>query len=135
MDDIRLDVRSDADTVLARTEALRLARQLGFSDAEAALVAIAMMEVANNLVRHAGQGTVVIAAIRRNGQQGISITARDDGPGIPDVARAMRDGYSTDGGLGKGLAAITRMVDELEIESAPGTGTVVTLRKYVEEAP
>jgi serine/threonine-protein kinase RsbT len=130
--DIRVQVRiaEEAHVVLARSEALRMARALGFSPADEATVALITLEVANNIFRHAGQGSVNLAVVRRDGQQGISIVASDDGPGIIDVALAMQDGYSTDGGVGGGLPAVKRLADEFEIESGPGRGTVVRLKKW-----
>jgi serine/threonine-protein kinase RsbT len=131
-DEIRLEIHDGAHTVLAYVEALRRAGLLGFSRAEAAAVATAVLEVANNIVRHAGRGVIKISAVRQNGRRGISIVASDGGPGIPDIALAMQDGYSTDGGLGKGLSAIKRLMDEVTISSTSG-GTTVALKKYIWE--
>jgi serine/threonine-protein kinase RsbT len=132
-DEIRLEIHDGAHTVLAYVEALRRAGLLGFSRAEAAAVATAVLEVANNIVRHAaGRGVIEISAVRQNGRRGISIVASDGGPGIPDIALAMQDGYSTDGGLGKGLSAIRRLMDEVTISSTSG-GTTVALKKYIWE--
>jgi serine/threonine-protein kinase RsbT len=132
-DEIRLEIHDGAHTVLAYVEALRRAGLLGFSRAEAAAVATAVLEVANNIVRHAaGRGVIEISAVRQNGRRGISIVASDGGPGIPDIALAMQDGYSTDGGLGKGLSAIKRLMDEVTISSTSG-GTTVALKKYIWE--
>jgi serine/threonine-protein kinase RsbT len=132
-DEIRLEIHDGAHTVLAYVEALRRAGLLGFSRAEAAAVATAVLEVANNIVRHAaGRGVIEISAVRQNGRRGISIVASDGGPGIPDIALAMQDGYSTDGGLGRGLSAIRRLMDEVTISSTSG-GTTVALKKYIWE--
>jgi serine/threonine-protein kinase RsbT len=132
-DEIRLEIHDGAHTVLAYVEALRRAGLLGFSRAEAAAVATAVLEVANNIVRHAaGRGVIEISAVRQNGRRGISIVASDGGPGIPDIALAMQDGYSTDGGLGRGLSAIKRLMDEVTISSTSG-GTTVALKKYIWE--
>jgi serine/threonine-protein kinase RsbT len=129
-DEIVLEINDEVHVVLARTEAVRQARRLGFSQPDAAVIATAVMEVANNILRHAGRGTVTLRPLWQDGRQGISVVAHDSGPGIADIARAMEDGYSTDGGLGRGLAALRRMMDEFEIDSTPA-GTTVTLKKFI----
>jgi serine/threonine-protein kinase RsbT len=73
----------------------------------------------------------VISAVEHAGRMGIDILARDTGPGIPDVAKALEAGYSTGPGLGVGLPGVRRLMDEFEISSRPGEGTQVTVRKWL----
>jgi serine/threonine-protein kinase RsbT len=94
------------------------------------VIVIAILEVARNIVRYAGMGEIVLSTIRQDGRGGIVIVARDDGPGIPSVERAMRDGYSTGGGLGLGLPGARRLMDEFKIVSEIGQGTTIEMKKW-----
>jgi serine/threonine-protein kinase RsbT len=129
--DVRVPVRAEPDIVAARQEGRRLAQRIGFNGSDLALVATAISEVARNILQHAGRGEVAIAEVALDGRAGIEVVASDDGPGIADVERAMQDGYSTTSSLGLGLPGARRLMDELEVESAPGCGTTITLRKWL----
>ncbi len=128
--EIIVPVKSDVDVVIARQEGRRLAIGLGFNTGDTTLIATAISEVARNIVIYAGKGEIVLGIVERGGKQGISIVARDNGPGIPDISLAMQDGYSTSKGLGLGLPGARRIVDEFEIASEVGKGTTVTMRKW-----
>jgi serine/threonine-protein kinase RsbT len=128
--DIVVPVRSDIDVMLARQKARSLAQPLRFSGSELTLIATAISEIARNIVSYAGSGAVVLRLVRRGETRGITIVARDDGPGIANLARAMEDGFSTSGGLGLGLPGTKRLMDEFDIVSAPGKGTTVTMTKW-----
>ena len=115
----------------SRGAARALAEAISFRGAAAFYVATCVTELAHNLIRHATRGgTITVTALRRSGEIGIEVVAEDDGPGIPDVAQAMRDGFSTSGGLGGGLPGVKRLMDELEITSTAGVGTRVVARKW-----
>lgn len=129
-DEATVSVKSDADVLLARQNARTIAATLRFSSADLTLIATAVSEVARNIVLYAVRGEVLVHVVRRGNKRGIAIIARDSGPGIPDIARAMADGYSTSGGLGIGLPGAKRLMDEFEITSAPGLGTTVTMTKW-----
>lgn len=122
---------TDGDIVSARQLGRQLALQLGFSSPEATLVATAISEVARNIIRYAVRGEISLDTVRLAGRAGIEVVARDRGPGIPDIQRAMQDGFTTGAGLGLGLPGARRMMSEFEIESRPGEGTTVTMRKWV----
>jgi serine/threonine-protein kinase RsbT len=124
-------IGSAADIVTARQLGRALASRLGFSPSELTIIATAISEVARNIVEHAGRGEVCLSVVQQGSKQGLSVVARDDGPGIPDVALAMQDGYSTSQGLGLGLPGARRLMDEFEIVSEQGRGTTVTMRKWV----
>lgn len=107
-----------------------LASEAGFPSSDLTLIATAISELARNIVLYAEYGEVVIRLEEVSGRTGIVVVARDEGPGIPDVEHAMQDGYSTSGGLGLGLPGTKRLMDEFEIESEVGRGTVVTVKKW-----
>ena len=128
--DIVIPVRSDSDVLVARREARSLAQPLRFSGSELTLIATAISEIARNIVSYAGSGAVVLRLVQRGQTRGLTIVARDDGPGIADLARAMEDGYSTSGSLELGLPGSRRLMDEFDVVSAPGQGTTVTMTKW-----
>jgi serine/threonine-protein kinase RsbT len=123
-------ITSDVDIVTARQEGRDLAERLGCSATDSTLVATAISEIARNIMSHAGQGEIVIRATAADdGRQAIEVVAIDEGPGIPDVARAMEDGFSTGPGLGLGLPGARRLMDHFEMTSEVGVGTTVVMRK------
>ena len=130
VDDVQLPISSDLDLVRAREQGRVLAGKLGFQQSDLTLVATAISELARNIVRYARRGEIILRQAQDGGVPGIVIIARDEGPGIPDVNRAMEQGYSTSGGLGLGLPGVRRIMDEFEIVSEVGHGTVVTVTKW-----
>jgi len=126
----RVPVRSENDIVNARQAGRRLAESLGFSAGECTLVATAISELARNIVNYAGHGEIVFSLSNGFTRRGITIVARDEGPGIADVKLAMQDGYSTSGGLGLGLPGVRRIMDDFLIQSDPGRGTTITASKW-----
>ena len=129
--DARIVVAADTDIVAARQEGRRIAATLRFSDSDLACIAAAISEVSRNIVTYAGRGEVCVSVVERAGRRGVLIVARDAGPGIADVALALQDGYSTSGSLGLGLPGARRLMDEFEVQSDDGKGTVVTMRKWL----
>jgi serine/threonine-protein kinase RsbT len=123
-------IRSETDIVAARQLGRALAIRLGFSATEATLVATAISELARNIILYAERGAIVLRPLEEEARPGILVVARDDGPGIADIRRAMTGGYSTSGGLGLGLCGVKRLVDEFEIASELGRGTTVTFKKW-----
>jgi serine/threonine-protein kinase RsbT len=121
----------DMDIVVARVEGRDLARELGFGLVDQARIATAISELARNVVQYAGAGEALIRALDNGRQVGIEIVFRDSGPGIADVDRAMRDGFSSSGHLGMGLPGARRLMHEFAIESEVGVGTVVTIRRWL----
>lgn len=86
--------------------------------------------MARNILLYAERGEIVVTLVDQEGRRGIVIVAADEGPGIPDVVRALQDGYSTSGRLGLGLPGVKRVMDEFAIVSQVGGGTVVTAKKW-----
>jgi serine/threonine-protein kinase RsbT len=127
----RIAIESDADVVTARQRARALAVGLDMPSTDQTLLATAISEVARNITAYAVRGEVLLELGRDgDGRRGIRVVARDEGPGIADLERALTDGYTTGGGLGLGLPGARRLVDEFNIETAPGVGTTVTLVKW-----
>ena len=132
-DEVRVSVSSDADVVAAREKGRELSAQLGFSSTDLTLIVTAISEVARNIVVYARQGEIVLRQVTDSTQRGIEVVAQDKGPGIPDVALAMRDAYSTGAGLGLGLPGAKRLMDEFEISSEVAKGTTVVMKKWAPE--
>lgn len=130
VDEVRVPVSSEADIVAARHEGRNVAQGLGFSSVELTLIATAISEMARNIAVYAGSGEIVLDTVRDGGRSGIRVVARDEGPGIPDVEKALQDGYSTARSLGLGLPGAKRLMDEFEIDSRVGEGTTVTMKKW-----
>src|SRR5689334_16768812 len=127
----RVAIHSAADIVTARQKGRTLAMELGFDGADLTLIATAISEVARNIVDHAKQGEIVLAPVNQANKRGIVISARDEGPGIVDVAKAMEYGYSTRKGLGVGLPGAKWLMDEFDINTEVGKGTTVTMKKWL----
>jgi serine/threonine-protein kinase RsbT len=128
--EIRVAINSDQDIVTARQKGRALAIELGFSTGDATLIATSISELARNIVSYARRGEIILKIVHASSRQGISIIASDSGPGIRDTRQAMKDGFSTSGSLGLGLPGVRRLMDEFEIASEPGRGTVVTVKKW-----
>ena len=126
-----LSVRHEADIIEARQKARALATELGFSATDLILIATAISEIARNMLSYAKGGELVFEKVQNGGRAGIVIIARDRGPGIPDVEAALRDGFTTGGGLGLGLPGARRLMDEFEIDSKVGVGTTIVMKKWV----
>ena len=129
----RIAIESDADVVTARQRARELAGDLELSSTDQTLLATAISEIARNITTYAKRGEVFLELVRdENGRRGVKVVARDQGPGIADLERALTDGYTTGGGLGLGLPGARRLVDEFDIDTGPGKGTTVTLIKWAD---
>lgn len=122
----------ESDVVVVRQRARELAREQALPAARAEALAIAVTEIACNIVAHARDGVVLLGTVLDESRRGVVVIARDAGPGIEQIEQAMVDGYSTGNGLGFGLPGARRLVDDFEIESHVGTGTTVTLRQWVQ---
>ena len=125
-----VEIRADADVLLARQKARELAKSLKFSGSELTLIATAISEIARNIVTYAKRGQIVLRLVSQGRRRGIRVVAQDEGPGIVDIARAMEDGYSTSSSLGLGLPGSKRLMDEFDVVSTVGKGTTVTMTKW-----
>lgn len=132
-EEVTVPISQDKDIVTARQRGRAMASKIGFSSTDQISIATAISELSRNIVEYAREGEIVLSLVRahENGQAGIQIVARDNGPGITDVGLAMKDGYSTSRSLGLGLPGTKRLMDDFEIDSKPGKGTRVTIRKWL----
>jgi serine/threonine-protein kinase RsbT len=128
--EVRVPIASDADIVTARQKGREVAAEAGFQLTDLAIIATAISELARNIVRYAKRGEIVIGPAESGAKRGIRVVARDQGPGIQNVERAMEVGYSTSGSLGLGLPGVRRLMDAFDIVSKVGRGTVVTLETW-----
>ncbi len=129
---LRIAIASDSDLLAARQQARAIASDMGFTLTAVVAIVTALSEMTRNMLLYAGHGELVIESVRDGDRRGILITARDEGPGIVDLQKAMLDGYSTSGGLGMGLPGIKRLMDSFEIRTEPEKGTTVIVRKWLE---
>ena len=125
---MRVEVIEESQPGEARREAQVVASSLGFDEQGVGRVSLLVNELTRNLVKHATDGELLILPIERGGVRGLDLVAIDRGPGIADIVRAQRDGYSTAGSPGTGLGAISRIADEFDLYSEPARGTVVVAR-------
>lgn len=129
-EEVQVAINSDQDIVLARQKGRTMATELGFSPGDATLIATAISELARNIVTYARKGKITLRGTQGSNRVGILVVASDDGPGIPDIQQALRDGFSTSGSLGLGLPGVRRLMDEFKITSQPGRGTTVAVKKW-----
>ena len=129
-DRVTISIQSDTDIVAARQVGREMAAASGCGATDQTMVATAISEIARNMLTHAGGGEVELQLRAENRRPYLMITARDDGPGIEDVDRALQDGFTTSEGLGLGLPGARRLMDEFEITSEPQGGTTVVMRKW-----
>ncbi len=121
----RFEIGDASCTGDVRRAAVELARSLTFGENDAGRVGIVVTEAASNLVKHGGGGELLLCQLRHDGVHGIGILALDRGRGIPNVAAAMRDGFSQAGSPGTGLGAMRRLSTVFDVYSSPGVGTAV----------
>lgn len=120
-----------SDVAVARRAAQALATAIGFAEQGSEEVALAVSELATNLVKHARGGSLTLTSLVDGERVGMQVTSQDRGPGIVDVEQALTDGFSTVGSLGYGLGAVNRIMDEFDITSRPGEGTHIVGRRWV----
>jgi serine/threonine-protein kinase RsbT len=127
----RIDITSATDIVTARQKGRGLAIELGFEGSDLTVIATAISEIARNIIEHAERGQIVLRPVHQGNRHGLAIVAQDQGPGIPDVSQAMQYGFSSSKGLGVGLPGAKWLMDEFDIETQVGKGTVVTMKKWL----
>ncbi|MBK5941543.1 anti-sigma regulatory factor [Halochromatium roseum] len=126
----RIAIRSHNDIVTARHAAREHSARLGFGRAYQTRLATAVSELTRNVIQYAGEGSCLIEEHADEDGCSIRVSVEDHGPGIPDLALALADGFSTSGGLGAGLPGTRRLVDHFQISSEPGlTRVVISIRK------
>jgi serine/threonine-protein kinase RsbT len=125
-----LDIRSSADVVAVRQATRTLAERVGFSLVDQTKLVTAASELARNTIDYGGGGLVRLELVANGVRRGVRLTFEDQGPGIADVTQALKDGYTTGNGLGLGLGGARRLVNDFSIDSAPGTGTRITIARW-----
>jgi serine/threonine-protein kinase RsbT len=123
-------IQSAEDVVGIRQAVRQRAVELGFNLIDQTKIVTAASELARNTVQYGGGGRLIIEGVEEGGRRGLRLTFEDQGPGIPDVELALRDGYTTGGGLGLGLGGARRLANEFYIQSRPGEGTRVTVVRW-----
>lgn len=135
METLRFEVSETSAVGQARRTASDLAQNLGFDAGEVGKVALVVTEAASNLVKHAGGGELLVHPLGRGEERGLDLLALDRGPGIDDVARATRDGFSTGGTPGTGLGAVWRNSSVADLYTRPGKGTALFARLSARPTP
>ncbi len=126
----QLPLERDEHIVIVRQTVRQRAVELGFSLVDQTKIVTAASELARNTIQHGGGGTARIETVNDGLRRGLRLTFEDRGPGIADIALAMKDGYTTAGGLGLGLSGAKRLSNEFAITSAIGEGTRVTITRW-----
>jgi serine/threonine-protein kinase RsbT len=127
---LRVEVAENQDVVVVRQRAREQAQRAGFSLLETTKLVTAASELARNTLEHGGGGYAEIEVCTDGIRRGVRMRFVDEGPGIPDVEAALRDGFTTGKGMGLGLGGSRRLVSEFEIETGPGRGTKVTVVRW-----
>jgi len=127
---LTLPLRSDEDVVGLRKHVRERAVAIALSLVDQTKLVTAASELGRNTIKYGGGGEVHLDALEDGFKRGIGLIFVDNGPGIADLDMALRDGYTTGGGLGLGLGGSKRLVDEFEIDSRPGEGTAVSVVKW-----
>lgn len=125
-----LPIKSSSDVVLVRQRVRQWTIEMKFSLVEQTKVVTAASELGRNTLEYGGGGSLELAIVVNGARRGIRLCFRDQGPGIPDVALALKDGYTSGGGMGLGLGGSKRLMNEFEIDSKPGSGTTVTTIRW-----
>ena len=123
-------INIEQDVVLARQLARKLATECGMRLIDLTKLVTAVSELARNTMVYGGGGDMDWQILDENLKVGLRLTFRDEGPGIPDIKLAMTDGWTSGSGLGLGLTGAKRLVDEFELDTAPGQGTRITITRW-----
>ena len=125
-----LEIRESDDVARVRQRVRAAALEVGLSLVDQTKIVTAASELARNALEYGGGGTARVEVVSEGIRRGLRLTVEDQGPGIPDVEAALRDGYTTGSGLGLGLGGAKRLSNEFSIESKPGEGTRVTIARW-----
>lgn len=125
-----LPIRSDADVVTVRQAVRAHAAHLRFSVVDQTKLVTATSELARNALIYGGGGMAVITPLQHNGRSGLRVVFEDNGPGIPDIQKALTDGFTSGNGMGLGLGGSRRLVNEFDIVSKVGEGTRITITRW-----
>jgi serine/threonine-protein kinase RsbT len=125
-----ISVRIAAEVVSVRQRVRSFAVESGFSLVEQTKIVTAASELARNMIDYGGGGMVTVEVLQDGPRRGLRLTFKDEGPGIPDIQQALRDGFTSGSGMGLGLGGAKRLSNEFDIQSAPGQGTTVMIARW-----
>lgn len=125
-----MEIQSSADVVLVRQAVRQLSVEIGLGLVDQTKIVTAASELARNTLDYGGGGIVKLETLQEGGRRGLRLIFEDQGPGIPDIEMALKDGFTTGGGLGMGLGGAKRLANEFEIESEVGQGTRITIVRW-----
>ena len=131
MESRSIALERETDIAVARNEVRAAAAGLGFSIVDQTRLTTVASELARNIIKYAVRGRVIIGMVQNDSRLGLRLIFEDNGPGIANTELAMRDGFTTGGGLGKGLPGSRRLVDDFKLESTPDIGTRVTVVRWL----
>jgi serine/threonine-protein kinase RsbT len=123
-------IANSSDVVIVRQRVRAWAIELKFSLVDQTKIVTAASELGRNTLEHGGGGSLEMAILRNGVRRGIRLRFIDQGPGIADVALALRDGYTSGSGMGLGLGGSKRLMNEFEIDTKPGGGTAITAIRW-----
>jgi len=123
-------IANSSDVVLARHKVRQWAMEMKFTLVDQTKLVTAASELARNALEHGKGGQMVIEQVENSIKNGLKLVFEDQGPGIPDIEAALRDGFTTGGGMGLGLGGSKRLVNDFQVESQPGKGTRVTVVRW-----
>jgi serine/threonine-protein kinase RsbT len=126
---IQLAIETEEDIIIAATFGKSVARDMGFSIVDQTKIAVSISELTRNVINYGIRGMIRF----KTSEKCLEIVVKDEGPGIKNIAEAMKDGVTTGNGLGLGLSGTRRLMDDFHIESAVGAGTKITIKKWLEE--
>ena len=126
-----IHIGREADVAVAIMRSRQHCKEAGFDESTCCRIATAVSELARNIIKYAGHGEIILRRVTSPGRRGVEIRAEDQGPGISELDKAMEDRFSTGRSLGLGLPGVRRLMDEFDISSEEGTGTRVTIRKWL----
>jgi serine/threonine-protein kinase RsbT len=125
-----VQLKNSNDVVLARQKVRQYATEMRFSLVDQTKLVTAASELARNALVHGKGGQMIVEVVAAGAKAGLKLIFEDQGPGIPDIDRALKDGFTTGGGMGLGLGGSKRLVNEFAIESAAGKGTRITVVRW-----
>jgi serine/threonine-protein kinase RsbT len=125
-----IPIQSSTDVILVRQTVRKFAVEIGFGLVDQTKIVTAASELARNVLDYGGGGTAQLEIIQEEGRKGLRLTFADQGPGIPDIEMALKDGFTTGGGLGIGLGGAKRLANEFAIASTVGKGTRIEIIRW-----
>jgi serine/threonine-protein kinase RsbT len=125
-----LNIQTSIDIVLVRQAVRQMAVEIGLSLVDQTKIVTAASELARNTLEYGGGGTLKLEMLQEGRKRGLRLTFEDQGPGIPNIEMALKDGFTTGSGLGMGLGGAKRLANEFEIQSAVGEGTRVVIVRW-----